>query len=92
MDDAALKAGLALVPEVYKDLLQPGVRQLGIALETVVGVLPTVLPPLEYVNKAAQLRMGSTLHQTKSGIQRCFWAANPKRYPLQICLRLCPID
>lgn len=50
-----------LLPVIYQDALQPGVRQLGQALESVVSLVPTLLLPLRYLSERMKLLMASHL-------------------------------
>src|SRR5262245_16064685 len=49
------KEALKILPEIYGDLAKPGVRQAGIALETVIGLCNTVLLPIRIANAWAQI-------------------------------------
>ncbi|MBK9334819.1 MAG: hypothetical protein IPM96_21070 [Ignavibacteria bacterium] len=40
-----------LVSQIYEDLAQPGVKQVGIALESVLGLSNTLLLPLRLINE-----------------------------------------
>ena len=44
-----------LIPKIYEDLLQPGVRKVGVALETVFGLSSTIVLPIRLVNEKASL-------------------------------------
>lgn len=65
--DPGLSAGLLpvrqLLPAVYQDALQPGVKQLGVALESVLSLVPTLMLPLRYVSEAAKLLMAKRLDE-----------------------------
>jgi Abortive infection alpha len=50
-----------LLPMLYRDALQPGVKQLGIALENVIGLVPALTLPAKYVSEKAQALMASHL-------------------------------
>lgn len=44
-----------LLPALYRDLLQPGARQLGSAIESVLSLAPTLALPAKFVSEAALL-------------------------------------
>lgn len=56
----------ALLSEIYGDLLKPGVRQVGKALETVVGLGNTVLWPLTLANERARIALDKNLEKYRA--------------------------
>ncbi len=58
-----------LLPMVYQDALQPGVKQLGIALESVLSLVPTLMLPFKYVSEAAKLRLSMRLDKLRESLQ-----------------------
>jgi hypothetical protein len=58
-----------LLPAVYQDALAPGVKQLGIALESVIGLVPTLMLPLKYLNEAAKLLLAQRLEKLRQKLQ-----------------------
>jgi hypothetical protein len=59
-----------LLPAIYQDALQPGVKQIGVALESVVGLVPTLMLPLKYVNEAAKLLLTQRLELLGKKLQQ----------------------
>lgn len=63
--DAETPAGLLpvqkLLPALYQDALQPGVKQLGVALESALSLVPTLMLPFRYVSERAKLLLASRL-------------------------------
>ncbi|MBI3369897.1 MAG: DUF4393 domain-containing protein [Burkholderiales bacterium] len=53
--DALAPTLAKLLPAVYADGFAPGVRQAGRALEAILGLLPTLALPIEWVNARARL-------------------------------------
>jgi hypothetical protein len=58
-----------LLPMVYQDALQPGVKQLGIALESVLSLVPTLMLPFKYVSEAAKLRLSMRLDKLRKNLE-----------------------
>ncbi len=58
-----------ILPMVYTDALQPGVKQVGIALETVLGLVPTLMLPLQYLNEGAKLLFARHMESLRLKIQ-----------------------
>jgi hypothetical protein len=58
-----------LLPAIYQDALAPGVKQLGMALESVIGLVPTLMLPLKYVNEAAKLLLAQRLEKLRQKLQ-----------------------
>ncbi len=58
-----------LLPMVYQDSLQPGVKQLGIALESVLSLVPTLMLPFKYVSEAAKLRLSMRLDKLRKSLE-----------------------
>ncbi len=56
---------LNLLPDVYRDVAQPGVKQLGRALETVLGLGNTLLWPAMWLNGAAQIALEKNLERLR---------------------------
>jgi Abortive infection alpha len=72
-----------LLPAVYQDVLAPGVKQLGIALESVMGLAPTLMLPLKYINEAAKLLLARRLEKLRQKLQDQP-AANTTQIPPEI--------
>ena len=58
-----------LLPMVYQDALQPGVKQLGVALESVLSLVPTLMLPFKYVSEAAKLRLSAHLNELRQKLE-----------------------
>ena len=58
-----------LLKEIYGDLLKPGVKQLGKALETVLGLGNTILLPLTLLNEKARITLQQNLEKYRQQIQ-----------------------
>jgi Abortive infection alpha len=58
-----------LLPAVYQDALAPGVKQIGVALESVLGLVPTLMLPLRYINEAAKLLLTQRLEKLRHRLQ-----------------------
>jgi Abortive infection alpha len=56
-------AAEGLLPMLYKDALQPGVKQIGLALENVIGLVPALTLPAKYLSEKARLLMSSHLER-----------------------------
>jgi hypothetical protein len=59
----------ALLPEIYGDLLKPGVKQVGLALETVFGLCNTVLLPLAIGNERARIALKRNLEKYRKRLE-----------------------
>jgi hypothetical protein len=59
----------ALLADIYGDLLKPGIRQVGKALETVLGFGNTVLWPLALVNEKARLVLKRNLNKFRDQLK-----------------------
>lgn len=59
----------ALLPEIYGDLLKPGVKQAGLALETVVGLGNTILWPIALANARARIALERNLEKYREEIK-----------------------
>jgi hypothetical protein len=59
----------ALLPEIYGDLLKPGVKQAGIALETVIGLGNTLLWPFALANARAKIALEKNLEKYREEIK-----------------------
>lgn len=59
----------ALLPEIYGDLLKPGVKQVGLALETVFGLCNTVFLPLAIGNERARIVLKRNLEKYRAQIE-----------------------
>ncbi len=59
----------ALIPMIYRDAFQPGVKQLGIALENVIGLVPALTLPAKYVSEKAQALMASHLEAYRKKLE-----------------------
>lgn len=57
-----------LLPEVYQDLAKPGVRQLGKALETVLGFGNTLLWPVTWANERTRIALERNLEKYRKAI------------------------
>jgi Abortive infection alpha len=65
VDDAA-KLGLTqLIPTIYQDALQPGVKQLGQALNSAVSLIPMLMLPAQYVSEAAKAHLTFALEDLR---------------------------
>lgn len=58
-----------LLPMVYQDAMQPGVKQLGTALGSVLSLVPTLMLPLKYVSEAAKLLLGAHLNELRQKLE-----------------------
>lgn len=65
----ALSKFSGLLQLVYEDLAQPGVRQAGKALETVVGLGNTVLWPLTLANERARLSLQANMERYRKKME-----------------------
>ena len=59
-----------LLPAVYQDLLQPGVKQLGKALENVLCLIPTLMLPLRFLHEKAKLHMQQRLNDCREKLAK----------------------
>jgi hypothetical protein len=59
----------ALLSDIYGDLLKPGVRQVGKALETIIGLGNTVLWPVALVNERARITLERNLEKYRNQLQ-----------------------
>lgn len=59
----------ALLPEIYGDLLKPGVKQVGRALETVVGLGNTILWPIAWANERSRIALERNLEKYREEIK-----------------------
>ena len=59
----------ALLKDIYGDLLKPGVKQLGKALETVLGLGNTILLPLTLLNEKARITLQLNLEKYREQLQ-----------------------
>ena len=60
----------ALLSDIYGDLLRPGVKQVGKALESVLGLGNTVLWPLALINKRADIALEKNLEKYRARLER----------------------
>jgi Abortive infection alpha len=58
-----------LLVEIYGDLARPGVRQVGKALETVVGLGNTVLWPIAWANERSRLALEKNLERYRRALE-----------------------
>jgi hypothetical protein len=58
-----------LLPETYSDLLKPGVKQVGQALETAVGLCNTFLSPITWANERTRIALKRNLDKYRSEIE-----------------------
>lgn len=58
-----------LLREIYGDLAKPGVRQVGMALETVLGLGNTILWPVYLLNERARLTLTSNLDRFRQRME-----------------------
>ena len=58
-----------LIPKIYDDLLQPGVRKVGIALETVLNLSNVILLPLRLVNEKSSVWFQKNMEDYKRKIE-----------------------
>ncbi len=54
-----------LVKDIYKDLAQPGVKQVGTALETILSTSNTLLIPLKYLNELSNITFNKNMNRLK---------------------------
>lgn len=59
----------ALLSDVYGDLLRPGVKQVGRALETVVGLGNTILWPVALANEKARIALDKNLEKYRAQME-----------------------
>lgn len=59
----------ALLKDIYGDLLKPGVKQLGKALETVLGLGNTILLPLALLNEKTRITLQLNLDKYREQLQ-----------------------
>jgi hypothetical protein len=59
----------ALLADIYGDLLRPGVRQAGKALETVVGLGNTVMWPIALANERARIALERNLEKYREQLE-----------------------
>lgn len=59
----------ALLPRIYGDLLRPGVKQVGKALETVFGLGNTILWPVMWLNQASQITLKRNLERFREKLE-----------------------
>ncbi len=59
----------SLLVEIYGDLARPGVRQVGKALETVLGFGNTILWPLAYANERTRLTLDKNLEKYRQKLE-----------------------
>ncbi len=60
----------ALLSEIYGDVLKPGAKQVGTALETVIGLGNTVLWPVALANERSRLALQKNLEKYRAQIER----------------------
>lgn len=58
-----IKSSTNLLPVIYKDLAQPGVKKAGQALATVIDVANTILLPVKLVNEKTRLTFHSNMEK-----------------------------
>ena len=59
----------AILSEIYGDLLRPGVKQVGKALETVVGLGNTILWPIALINGLGDLTLKRNLEKYRGKLE-----------------------
>lgn len=59
----------ALLPEIYGDLLKPGVKQVGQALETAFGLCNTILSPITWANERTRIALKGNLEKYRAEIE-----------------------
>lgn len=59
----------SLLPEIYGDLLKPGVKQVGKALESIIGLGNTVLWPITLANDRARIALERNMEKYRSQIE-----------------------
>lgn len=64
-----INQNLQLVPTVYNDVAQPGVKKVGKALETVLDVTNTILLPLKLLNEKTRLRFEKHMNNYREKIK-----------------------
>ncbi len=58
-----------LLPAIYGDVFSPGAKQLGLALENVLALVPTLTLPLKYVNEGAKLLLEQGLDKLRQKLK-----------------------
>lgn len=58
-----------LLKQVYSDFAQPGVKQVGQALETVLGLTNTILLPLKLLNENARVSFNRKMEKYRERIK-----------------------
>ncbi|MDP3260737.1 MAG: DUF4393 domain-containing protein [Thermodesulfovibrionales bacterium] len=59
----------SLIPEIYGDLLKPGVKQVGKALESIIGIGNTILWPFTLANERARIALERNMEKYRAQIQ-----------------------
>lgn len=59
----------SLLVEIYGDLAKPGVRQVGKALNSILGLGNTILWPITWVNERSRLALESNLEQYRKALE-----------------------
>ena len=59
----------ALLSDIYGDLLKPGVKQAGKALETIIGLGNTILWPIALGNERARVALERNLEKYRSQLE-----------------------
>lgn len=59
----------SLVKDIYKDLAQPGIQQVGIALETILSTSNTLLIPLKYINELSNTTFTKNMNRLKEKLE-----------------------
>lgn len=69
IQDVLTDCAKTILPQVYTDLAQPGVKAVGQALGTVLELSSTILLPLKLVNEKAKLLFAKRLNEYKEKIE-----------------------
>src|SRR5262249_9171913 len=65
-----IKEGIKdLLPEIYRDMLKTGVKQVGQAMETVIGLGNTALWPIAWTNARARIALEKNLEKYREEIK-----------------------
>ncbi|QCT02286.1 hypothetical protein E6C60_1570 [Paenibacillus algicola] len=62
-------SGTGLIKEIYTDLAQPGVKQVGLALETVLDLCNTILLPAKILNEKSKIVFTNNLERYKEKVK-----------------------
>jgi hypothetical protein len=66
---AAIAGDKGLLKEVYGDLAKPGVTQVGLALETILGLGNTIMLPIQLLNAKGKYTIESNLNKYREKLQ-----------------------